>query len=178
MIKAKCFHELFFNGLFGRLFVGSETTRFFLLQHQTNNLWNPLKMYLLLPIETLNNEGETWRINWRAVSSCVGVVEFLKRISLISSDQYCHKQNLSNGNGSSDMEQKNSSIVHLANCLVDIDDLKDMVVLAIHTGKFYSVVEVVTTASAESPFSYTGSDVSVSSDYSTYVEYFNKKLVF
>lgn len=136
-------------------------------------------MYLLLPPETLNSKVEGWRINWRGISSCVGVVDFMKTKSLISSG-LCHKQNLSYCNASSefDLKQKSSKIVYVANCLVDVDDLKDMVVLAIHTRKFYSVVEVVTNTSAECPFNYTGSVVSVSSDYSTYIEYFDKKLVF
>ncbi|XP_028797129.1 endoribonuclease Dicer homolog 3a-like [Neltuma alba] len=180
MFKAKCFQELFFNGLFGRLFVGSEESgvkREFLLPHQTSKLWSPSKMYMLLPLETLNSEGEAWRINWRGVSSCIGVIKLFqsRALSNASSSEHSHEQNLSDWNGSSDMKQKSSKTVHFANCVVDIDDLKDMVVLAIHTGKFYSVVEVVTNTSAENPFSYTGSQVSVSSEYSTYIDYFNKK---
>ncbi|XP_054779849.1 endoribonuclease Dicer homolog 3b-like [Prosopis cineraria] len=180
MFKAKGFQELFFNGLFGRLFVGSEESgvkRVFLLQHQTSKLWSPSKMYLLLPLETLNSEGEALRINWRGVNSCIEVIQYFqsRALSYVLSSELCHKQNLSNRNGSSDMEQKSSMTAHLANCVVDIDGLKDMVVLAIHTGRFYSVVEVVTNTSAECPFSYNGSDVSVSSEYSTYIEYYRKR---
>lgn len=180
MMQAKCFQELFFNGLFGRLYVGSEeagTKREFLLQHQTSYLWSPLKMYLLLPLETLNSKGEAWRVNWRAVNSGLSVVNFLKRkISL--SNENCHKQLLSSLSDSSHVEQKTSSTVHFANCVLDVTDIKDVVVLAIHTGRFYSVIESVTDSSAACPFSYNGVDVAVSPEYSTYIEYFNKKLVF
>ena len=36
--------------------------------------------------------------------------------------------------------------------MADINNLKEMIVLAIHTGKIYFVVEVVNNSSAESPF--------------------------
>ncbi|RDX92252.1 Endoribonuclease Dicer-like 3, partial [Mucuna pruriens] len=177
MTQAKCFQELFFNGLFGRLFVESEeagTKREFLLQNQISDLWNPLKMYLLLPLEALNSEGEAWRVNWRGVSSCVSVVNFLKRKFSLSSEN-CPKQKFSKWIDSSDMEQKTSSTVHFANCLLDVNAIKDVVVMAIHTGRFYSIVGIVKYSSAECLFSYNGADVASSSDYSTYIEYFNKK---
>ncbi|KAK7395386.1 hypothetical protein VNO78_15942 [Psophocarpus tetragonolobus] len=177
MMQAKCFHELFFNGLFGKLFVGSEeagTKREFLLQNQITELWNPLKMYLLLPLETLNSSSVACRINWRGVSSCVSVINFLKRKFSLSSEN-CPKQKLSNWSDSSDAERKTSSKVHFANCFLDVNDIKDVVVLAIHTGRFYSIVEIVKDSSAECPFSYDGEDVDSSSDYSSYIEYFNRK---
>ena len=57
--------------------------------------------------------------------------------------------------------------------MVDINNLKGMIVLAIHTGKIYSVVEVVNTTFAESPFD--GNTDNSSSKYMTFSEYFNKK---
>nr|POF01599.1 endoribonuclease dicer like 3 [Quercus suber] len=48
-----------------------------------------------------------------------------------------------------------------------------MIVLAIHTGKTYSLVEVVNNTSAESPFD--GNTDNASSKYMTFSEYFNKK---
>ncbi|KAK7256023.1 hypothetical protein RIF29_29454 [Crotalaria pallida] len=178
MMQAKCFQELLLNGLFGRLFVGSEdgAQREFLLQHQTSDMWSPLKMYLLLPLEALNGEGAALRVNWRGVSSCLSVVKYLKIKFLLTYENW-HKQISSNWSDSSDGdgEEKASSTVHFANCLINVNDIKDVVVLATHTGKFYSVIEVVADSSAESPFGFNGVDAAVSPDYSTYIDYFDKK---
>lgn len=176
MMKAKCFQEFFFNGLFGRLFVGSKSSgkpREFLLQKETRSLWSPLKMYLLLPLETLNNmSDESWKINWKGVNASSSVVEFLKNNSFLGSEH-------SNGDGGNQSpntiglsikEGNDANIIHFANSLVDINNLKDMVVLAIHTLRIYSIVEVWSNSSAESAFEENADD-----DYSTYTEYFHKK---
>uniref|UniRef100_A0A2N9FHP3 Uncharacterized protein n=1 Tax=Fagus sylvatica TaxID=28930 RepID=A0A2N9FHP3_FAGSY len=67
----------------------------------------------------------------------------------------------------------NANVILFSNSLTDINNLKGMVVLAIHTGKIYSVVEVVNNSSAESPFD--GNTDTASSGYMTFAEYFNKK---
>ena len=64
-------------------------------------------------------------------------------------------------------------VIHFAYSMVDINNLKDMIVLAIHTGKIYFVVEVVNNTSVESPFD--GNTDNASSKYMTFSEYFNKK---
>jgi endoribonuclease Dicer len=189
MMKARCFQEFFFNGLFGRLFVGSEsagTKREFLLQHGTNLLWGPSHMYLLLPLETLNtSSNENWRINWTGINSAASVVEFLKRNSFLGT-QHC---NGNRGNSSpcrinlSQKKCKDANIINFVNCSVNANDLKDMVVLAIHTGRIYSIVEVVSDSSAKSPFvGDTSAETSfeqipndVFSDYNTFIDYFHKK---
>ncbi|KAM4077934.1 hypothetical protein ACJW30_12G177800 [Castanea mollissima] len=157
--KAKRFQEFFFNGLYGRLFVGSEsagTNREFLLQHETTLLWSPSCMYLLLPLETLNTSiHENLRINWTGINSAASVVEFLKKNSFLGS-QHCN---------------------------VNVNDLKDMVVLAIHTGRIYSIIEVVSNSSANSHFvgdtsaetSFEQMPNGVLSDYNTFTDYFHKK---
>ncbi|KAL4597279.1 hypothetical protein ACB092_12G222500 [Castanea dentata] len=159
MTKAKRFQEFFFNGLYGRLFVGSElagTKREFLLQHETTLLWSPSCMYLLLPLETLNTSiHENLRINWTGINSAASVVEFLKKNSFLGSHHYN----------------------------VNVNDLKDMVVLAIHTGRIYSIIEVVSNSSANSHFvgdtsaetSFEQMPNGVLSDYNTFTDYFHKK---
>ncbi|KAI4354367.1 hypothetical protein L6164_003236 [Bauhinia variegata] len=171
MRNAKCFQELFFNGLFGRLYVGSEEDgmkREFLLQHQTSKLWNPLKMYLLLPVQTLNKK-ESWEINWRAVKSSVPVIEFLKRKSQLSSE-HPKTQILPYMIGSSNVKENSSRRIHFTNCSVEVDDVKDMAVLAIHSGRFYSIVEVATNTSAVCPLSYADA---IPSEATSYIDYFN-----
>ncbi|KDP34010.1 hypothetical protein JCGZ_07581 [Jatropha curcas] len=51
--------------------------------------------------------------------------------------------------GLSVTECNGTNAIHFADILVDADKLKDMVVLAIHTGKIYSVVEVLSNTSAK-----------------------------
>ncbi|PON73127.1 Endoribonuclease Dicer-like3a [Parasponia andersonii] len=179
MKKAKCFQELFFNGLFGKLILGSKsagTKREFLLQNDERRLWSQSYLYLLLPLESVNEASDkSWRINWEGIDSCVSVVELLNN-SLLG-DQHC------NGEGgdvspcrTEPSESKcmdDYNIVHFANCSANISNIKDMVVLAIHTGKIYSVVEMVSNTSAESPFESSTDDVPLK--YTSYAEYFNKK---
>lgn len=69
---------------------------------------------------------------------------------------------------------KAENVIHFANRSIDVNNLEDMVVLAIHTGRIYSIVEVVSSISAESPLE-ENADIA-SSDY-TYVEYFKTMLV-
>ncbi|XP_015572953.2 endoribonuclease Dicer homolog 3 [Ricinus communis] len=172
MMKAKCFHELFFNALFGKLFSGSKSSRSpreFLLQKETSLLWILSNMYLLLPLEAFSaSSDESWKINWRGVNGCSNVVEFLKKNCFLGAEHY-------NGERvrSSVTECSGGNAVHFANISVDVERVKDMVVLAIHTGKIYSVVEVVGDASAESPFEQNVGGAP--SKFSTFSEYFNKK---
>ncbi|WCJ29281.1 dicer-like 3 [Euphorbia peplus] len=169
--KAKCSHELFFNGLFGKLFTGSKSKppREFLLQKGTDSLWDSSNMYLLLPLETLGaSTDESLEINWRGIFACNNAVEFLKNYySGVDKEQSspCRA-------GTSATECITSNSVCFANALADIDKVKNMVVVAIHTGKIYSVLDLVSDT-AESPFEPSGGHIS--SKYSSYAEYFRKK---
>ncbi|CAK9137648.1 unnamed protein product [Ilex paraguariensis] len=175
VVKAKCFQELFFNGLFGKLFIKLSGERRFLLQVK-ESLWNPANMYLLLPLESLNNPShQIWRINWMGINSCVSVVEFLKKNAWLSAEQ-------SSGNMANSSLHKiesvvtdfsSTNVIHLANKSICINDLKEMVVLAIHTGRIYSVLKAVTNSSAESPFD--GKSDASPSSYSSFADYFKKK---
>ncbi|KAF3446126.1 hypothetical protein FNV43_RR11305 [Rhamnella rubrinervis] len=171
MEKAKCFQEFFFNGLFGKLFVGSkalETDREFLLQKDMKKLWCPSYMYFLLPFEGLNDSSHvSCRINWTGITSCVSLVELLKNNTLLGSEHCPNKTDLC------ETECKDANIVCFANSSVDIVNLKHMVVLAIHTGKIYSVVDAVSKSSAESPFD--GNSDAAPAQYTTFIEYFRKK---
>ncbi|KAL6271201.1 hypothetical protein ACE6H2_028112 [Prunus campanulata] len=178
VMQAKCFQEIFFNGLFGRLFSGSEsegTKREFLLQTETKSLWSSSYMYLLLPIETLDTSNTNpWRVNWTGISSCAKVVEFLKKNSYLGLEHLNGDQgNLSlSMTGSSMTEYMASDLIHFANTSIDVHNLQDLLVLATHTGRIYSIVEVVSSESAESPFEET---VDAASLEHNYAEYFKTK---
>ncbi|KAM6559383.1 hypothetical protein CsatA_028622 [Cannabis sativa] len=173
MKKAKCFQELFFNGLFGRVFMGSKsagTKRQFLLRNDEKRLWNQFYTYLLLPLESSNGaSNESWRISWQEMDSCVSVVELLMKKSLPDNGE---SDNVSPCKTES-LESMCDNIIHFANGSVDTSNLEERVVLAIHTGKLYSIVELESGTSAESPFEVNGDDVS--SPFTSYTEYFNKK---
>ncbi|XVF48783.1 hypothetical protein PTKIN_Ptkin03bG0216400 [Pterospermum kingtungense] len=172
MMKAKRFQEFFFNGLFGRLFIGSKSSgvpREFLLQNSTSFLWSSSYMYLLLPLE--NNSSEL-RINWAAITACEFAVEFLCGNSLSGVDGVGGGPSV-NHTGSSMTICKKTNVIHFANSSVDVNYLSNMVVLAIHTGRIYSTIELVSNTSAESSFGETVDDVS--SEFATFSEYFHKK---
>ncbi|KAA8546198.1 hypothetical protein F0562_003063 [Nyssa sinensis] len=175
--NAKCFQEFFFNGLFGKLFIGSKSLgeRNFLFQTQ-EKLWSPANMYLLLPLESPNIPGcESWKINWTGIDSCGVVVEFLKKNAWLSA-----KQSTSDGRNSSlhktdsvETDYNSANVIHLANKSVHVNNLREMVVLAIHTGRIYSVLDAIDSTSAESPFD--GNSDAVPSIYSSFADYFNRK---
>lgn len=119
-------------------------------------------MYLLLPLEdSANQRDNSWKINWSAIDSCVSAVEFMKkRYSEAESkaEMDSEKQSAS---------AESDSKVHFANETSDINQLKDRVVLAIHTGRIYSVLKVPDNLTSDSPFEQISD--------STYADYFKKK---
>ncbi|KAF3783235.1 Endoribonuclease Dicer-like protein 3a [Nymphaea thermarum] len=72
-----------------------------------------------------------------------------------------------------DQDDKKPEKIHLVDGSYGFHDLKDMVVFAIHTGRFYYVAELVNDATANSPFD--GSYDSKKPSYNTYADYFKKK---
>ena len=90
-------------------------------------------MYLLLP--TLNTSSpEPCQINWMDINSCISAVEIMKKSPFLGAEN-CNSEtgNLSpyrNGSYS-------TNVIHFAYSMADINNLKDMIVLAIHTGKIY-----------------------------------------
>ncbi|MCL7031503.1 hypothetical protein MKW94_015389 [Papaver nudicaule] len=172
--KAKVFQELFFNGLFGKLFVGSKSTgikREFLLKKDTKSFWSNSNLYMLLPLESTVPSHESLRINWGEISASNSAVEFMKTHSVEDNNSFSHSLT---ANSSSETECKNSEdSIHLADCSVDRNSVKDMVVLAIHTGKLYSVLEVLVDKTAENSFD--GSTDEAPSSYTSFRDYFSKK---
>nr|XP_043620815.1 endoribonuclease Dicer homolog 3a [Erigeron canadensis] len=157
--KGKCFQELFFNGIFGRLYIGSkhsDVSREFL--PQTNQkLWIPSYMYLLLPLLS----QDPFEISWNEIDSCVSVVEFVKNFSLLRAE----KQSVD----SIMMDSDDDDMVHFANRSVHKNDLEELVVLAIHSGKIYSVLELLEQETANSPFD------GDAKKFSSFTDYFFKK---
>lgn len=173
MAKAKIFQEVFFNGLFGKLFIKSPGGRKFLLNTE-KSLWETSNMYLLLPLNPLDSNCEPFRVDWEAIESSVSVVEFLKKNAWLSIEksEAKRKNSLVDRTASfvEDLDQTN--LIHFANISIS-SKLKDMVVVAIHTGRIYSVLEAVANTSAESPFE-VDSEATVS-PFSSFADYFHKK---
>ncbi|XP_056866743.1 endoribonuclease Dicer homolog 3 isoform X2 [Raphanus sativus] len=176
MVKAKCFQQFFFNGMFGKLFVGSKslgTKREFLLQTDTSSLWDPSFMFLLLPVETGDQASSATTVDWSAINSCACVVDFLKNNSLLElqvGDDENHHCDTSPGQEVLQKKETETNLIHFANASSDKNSIEEIVVVAIHTGRIYSIVEAVKDSSAMSPF-----EDEASLEYATYAEYFNKK---
>lgn len=171
MEKAKCFQELIFNGLFGKLFVRSSSgERKFLLQTE-ESLWDPSYMYLLLPLESEEVATVLPMISWTGINSAVSTVEFLKenarlnfhRPETIDEDTSIHKCDPIG-------TELKSDIIHLADRSTTVDGIKEMVVVSIHTGRIYSIVDIIDGTSALSPFE-------ADAGYSSYADYYHKKYV-
>ncbi|KAK4485843.1 hypothetical protein RD792_008490 [Penstemon davidsonii] len=171
MASAKCFQELMFNGLFGKLFVKSSDVRKFLLQTE-ESLWNQSNMYLLLPLESMDIASKgPLRINWMGVESCVLATEFLRRKAWLNFQKSeVIVEDSSVYTNDSVMMNCNSQVIHLANKSTSIESLKEVAVVAIHTGRIYSILEAVAGTSAESPFE--GDD---DTSYSSFADYYHKK---
>ncbi|KAK4283890.1 hypothetical protein QN277_000793 [Acacia crassicarpa] len=157
MRNAKSFHELLFNGVFGRLVFRSKEAaggRQFLLQDETSSLWTPSNSYLLLPLEKDGIYEESFKINWAGINSCASAIEFMQKKYSLGAD-HCddYRKNLpSHDINMSEADHGGGEKIHFANCVLDLNNVKDMVVLAIHTGKIYCIIEAAHDLSAASPF--------------------------
>lgn len=123
-------------------------------------------MYLLLPLKTSYQEHhDEAHINWDGIDTTFSAVEFMSMIysSGAESDQpWKNLVSLVSRNGSDE-----SDVIHLANKLVHTQIVKDLVVMAVHTGKLYTVLDVVASSSSDTSFDAPG--------FSTFKEYFCKK---
>ncbi|KAG6498755.1 hypothetical protein ZIOFF_038477 [Zingiber officinale] len=169
VVQGKLFQEFFFNGLFGKLFTRSSpgARREFLLK-DGRSLWNTSNMYMLLPLEPSADKHDAISINWNAISATASIVNFMR-------DIYSSGANIPVVNyrcGCSETMFSMQNVIHLANECADPQNLKNVVVLAIHTGRIYSVLKVVVGSSADSAFEGLSEK---SSEFRTYSEYFNKK---
>ncbi|KAL5729600.1 helicase protein [Ranunculus cassubicifolius] len=168
--NAKRFQEFFFNGLFGKLYIGSKFSgvqREFLLNDENKSLWRQSNMYMLLPLESLNSIGNFLAVDWRGINACASSVEFVKQHFSVAGENFPSKTH-------DDAKCKSySDTIYLANTSVVIHDITDMVVFAIHTGKIYSVLEVRMDMSGESSFD--GEFDMVPSTCRSFREYFQDK---
>ncbi|KAJ3678564.1 hypothetical protein LUZ60_002367 [Juncus effusus] len=159
--KAKIFQELFFNGLFGRVIIGRKPAKKFLLNENTDSsLWSPSKMYFLLPINASCTKSV--EIYWRGINSTISAVQFLRNVYSAPDPDF-----------STVGETRDEGEICLANETVKIEDLKECLVMAVHTGKIYLILEVLNDLSAENKFD----GVSEKSDceFQTFNQYFKKK---
>ncbi|KAF3773196.1 Endoribonuclease Dicer-like protein 3b [Nymphaea thermarum] len=170
LMRSKVFHELFFNGLFGKLFHISKSSgvRQKILAMDDTALWPFTNMYMLLPMsqQSAQSKGSP-SIDWKIIDSCFAVAEFLKANHLPMTMNNFPMEAMQR------QDDKKPEKIHLANTSCGFHDLKDMVVLANHTGRFYYVADLVNDATADSPFD--GSCESARPSYSSYTDYFKKK---
>jgi endoribonuclease Dicer len=166
MEKTKLFQALLFNGLFGKLFIGSKaskTPREFILKKDDAFLWNKENMYLLLPVDSTQDSHKSVCINWSIVDIAATTVGLMR--SIYSDGKHNLKDKLNH-------EKNDENFIRLANKSCKADDLKNMVVLAIHTGKIYTVLKV-SDLCANSKFD--GTSDKKEAKFQTFAEYFEKK---
>ncbi|XP_062205319.1 LOW QUALITY PROTEIN: endoribonuclease Dicer homolog 3b-like [Phragmites australis] len=167
--KGKLFQEFFFNGIFGRLFHGSRTSglqREFLFRKGYEIQWSSDNMYLLLPLRHSSHIRHDLNINWEAIESCSGAVEQLRNL-------YLEDGNLDYGKLIPHKRNKGEDIIHLANKSLHFSSVKDSVVLSLHTGRIYSVLDLIFDTTADDSFDemYNGK----ASPFSSFVDYYHQK---
>lgn len=171
MAKAKCFQQLIFNGLYGKLFVKSSESRKFIFETDALS-WDPARMYLLLPLESEDVATVRPVIDWMGVHSAVSTIEFMKKNARLNLQQRETVDEDTSVHMCEDGTKVNSDTIHLADRSATIDGLKEMVVVAVHTGRIYSIVDIVEGTSGFTPFE-GGCDAS----YSSFADYYHKKYV-
>ncbi|KAG2580123.1 hypothetical protein PVAP13_6NG318200 [Panicum virgatum] len=166
MEQAKLFQALLFNGLFGKLFTGSKaskTPREFILKKDDTFLWDNANMYLLLPVDPTPDSRKSVCINWNVIDVAATTVGLMR--SIYSEDQ----QNLID---KLKPEINGGDLIHLANKSCKVDDLRNTVALALHTGKMYTALDVADLC-ANSTFD--GASDKKEAKFQTFAEYFEKK---
>ncbi|RLN41300.1 Type III restriction enzyme, res subunit family protein, expressed [Panicum miliaceum] len=167
--KGKVFQEFFFNGIFGRLFHGSRTSglqREFIFRKGYEIQWSSDNMYLLLPLRHTSHIQRDLNIQWEAIASCSDAVEHLRNL-------YLEDGNLNHENLSPNKRNKGEEIIHLANRSLHFSSVKDSVVLSLHTGRIYSVLDLILDTTAEDSFDemYNGK----ASPFASFVDYYHQK---
>uniref|UniRef100_K4AJR2 Uncharacterized protein n=1 Tax=Setaria italica TaxID=4555 RepID=K4AJR2_SETIT len=167
--KGKLFQEFFFNGIFGRLFHGSRTSelqREFIFRKGHEIQWSSDNMYLLLPLKHSSYIQRDLNIPWEAVESCSDAVEQLRNL-------YMEDGNLSYEKLSPNKINEGEEIIHLANRSLHFSRVKDSVVLSLHTGRIYSVLDLILDTTADDSFDemYNGK----ASPFSSFVDYYHQK---
>ncbi|KAE8771418.1 endoribonuclease Dicer3a-like [Hordeum vulgare] len=164
MEQAKLFQALMFNGLFGKFFTRSKSSNFpreFILNKNDALIWNNANMYLILPIDPTPDSHDISCINWRIIDEAVTAVKLLRTI--YSED----KMNIPG----LDFNQNDRDIIHLANTSCKAHDLRNVVVLAVHTGRIYTALHV-SDLSANSTFD--GVSDKKERKFNTFVKYFEE----
>jgi endoribonuclease Dicer len=159
---AKVFQETLFNGVFAKLLCRdrqSEGSRIMgknvLKIMEMKNLWVSSNMYFLLPIES-DKFGVSQRegnIDWHCIRSCASGVTLFKYLFISETDNNVRDilEVLVNRTLLQYSDCKEETIT-LASGIHKASDLIDKAVVTVHTGKIYSVVEVIRDKTAESPF--------------------------
>ncbi|CAO2167444.1 unnamed protein product [Urochloa humidicola] len=166
MEQAKLFQALLFNGLFGKLFTGSKaskTPREFILKKDDTFLWDNANMYLLLPVDPTLDSHKSVCVNWSVIEVAATTVGLMR--SVYSEDQRNLIDKLN-------PEKNGGDFIHLANKSCKADDLRNIVVLALHTGKIYTALDVANLC-ANSKFD--GASDKKEAKFRTFTEYFEKK---
>lgn len=166
--EGKLFQEFFFNGIFGRIFHGSRTSgvqREFLFRKGHEIQWSPESMYLLLPLRHSSHIQQDLNIYWEAIESCTQAVEQLRNMYL--EDENIRAKFIQH------RSIREKDIVHLANKSLHFSSIKDSVVLSLHTGRIYSVLDLIYDTTAEDSFDemYNGK----ASPFSSFVDYYCEK---
>lgn len=172
---AKAYHQLIFNGMFGKLIKrlnkpeGQSLMRNVLTsQSALNEMWNPSQMYLLLPLVPgkLAEETEEIPIDWKAIRDTAVTASMFSFL--------CSTQGSSNShvNECSDKRKvmHDKDVLQMARGSHPVSKLKGMAVVTIHTGRVYSVIDVLEDKNADCPIE--GAQDSI---YSSYSHYFAEK---
>ena len=131
-------------------------------------------MYLLLPLESAKVPSqETWKIDWAVIETYGSAIEFFKLNAWLSAEQ---SGSVTGGLKNNDLIGSDVNCVgniQFANGILPVTDIKDMVVLSVHTGKVYSVIEVLLDLSADSTFDGYSDEAPI--NYASFTDYFQKQ---
>uniref|UniRef100_A0A0E0M8Z7 Uncharacterized protein n=1 Tax=Oryza punctata TaxID=4537 RepID=A0A0E0M8Z7_ORYPU len=168
--KGKLFQEFFFNGIFGRLFHGSRKSgaqRDFVFKKGHEIQWNTESMYLLLPLRDSSYTQDNLSIHWEAIESCAGAVEQLW-------SSYQGDENVIPVNYIPQKRREgHEEIIHLANKSLHCSSIKDSVVLSLHTGRIYTVLDLILNTTAEDSFDEICNGKA--SPFTSFVDYYHQK---
>ncbi|KAJ7535983.1 hypothetical protein O6H91_12G052400 [Diphasiastrum complanatum] len=172
------YHEVLYNGMFSRLIFrskgGNESLAKCLFTSEEQKLWTPSRMYLLLPLlpsADCRAKSVEQAIDWNGISSTAAAAKLIFQRYSPSKENLLVSLEALDGPPSQKAEDKN--ILQTAVGVVPISSVKDTVVLTVHTGKVYCIVDVLHDMNATHAFSETqGSEAP---QFSSYCDYFLTK---
>lgn len=182
--EAKSYHELVFNGVFGKLIMRNKKTdagsslnskNLLASKNMLEKLWVSSHMYLLLPlISGRSKESCVISVDWKTIRDSAIAAQRFSALDTTEEIDECMQENQKEFLCRTESDHTpGRNVLDMACGPVPISDVRGMAVVTIHTGKVYSVMEILQDKNAHCAME--GVQDPKDSVYESYAHYFRER---